>query len=220
MGRGRRSLEAAVDFARTAGLTESWARSSLNLGVLAYPNRRLRGGCRAAWMRRLRLGAEAQQTELQLIATYNLGHLARELGDSRASGRHLRAGDGARRADRALRDTDRRDRGSGALPGSRSATWAGASRLHRAVACRWWSDSRNGSRVASSSRRSRIQLAVHRGRSTEPSTVRGGRGARRGARRVRGELVDRRGRAPASEAAPEELHEVSSAVRRPSGGPR
>jgi tetratricopeptide (TPR) repeat protein len=31
----------------------------------------------------LRLSAEVQQTELQLIATYNLGHLARERGDFR-----------------------------------------------------------------------------------------------------------------------------------------
>jgi predicted ATPase len=82
----RRSLESAVDFARTAGLVESWARSSLNLAVLAFrigdfaeASRLLNEG--------LRLGADAQQTELQLIATYNLGHLARELGD------HERAAD-------------------------------------------------------------------------------------------------------------------------------
>lgn len=76
----RRNLEAAAGFARTAGLIDSWARASLNLGVLAY---RVGNLVEASRMldEALRLGAEAQQTELQLIATYNLGHLAREQGD-------------------------------------------------------------------------------------------------------------------------------------------
>jgi tetratricopeptide (TPR) repeat protein len=81
----RRNLSAAAEFARTAGLIDSWARASLNLGVLAY---RVGDLEEAAEMldEALRLGAEAQQTELQLIATYNLGHLARELGDLRRAG--------------------------------------------------------------------------------------------------------------------------------------
>jgi tetratricopeptide (TPR) repeat protein len=81
----RESLEAAADFARTAGLTESWSRAALNLGVLAY---RLGDLDEAARMfgEALRLGSEVQQTELQLIATYNLGHLAREAGDLKRAG--------------------------------------------------------------------------------------------------------------------------------------
>jgi tetratricopeptide (TPR) repeat protein len=80
----RQSLKAAAEFARTAGLTELWARASLNLGVLA-----LRVGDHpeafSSFSDALRLGAEAQQTELQLITTYNLGHLAREMGDLQRS---------------------------------------------------------------------------------------------------------------------------------------
>jgi tetratricopeptide (TPR) repeat protein len=81
----RRSLEEAVDFARTAGLIEPWARSSLNLAVLTF---RMGNFAEASSLLNegLRLGAEAQQSELQLIATYNLGHLARELGDHRRAG--------------------------------------------------------------------------------------------------------------------------------------
>jgi tetratricopeptide (TPR) repeat protein len=76
----RVSLEAAADFARTAGLLDPWARAALNLGVLAF-----RSGDFAQASRMLnealRLGAEVQQTEIQLIATYNLAHLAREVGE-------------------------------------------------------------------------------------------------------------------------------------------
>ena len=81
----RRSLEAAADFARTAGMIDPWARAALNLGVLAF---RLGNTDEASRMlgEALRLGAEVQQTELQLIATYNLGHLAREMGDHRRAG--------------------------------------------------------------------------------------------------------------------------------------
>ena len=78
----RRSLEAAADFARTAGLTESWGRAALNLGVLAYRGGNLEEAART-FGEALRLGGEVQQTELQLIAIYNLGHLARERGDLR-----------------------------------------------------------------------------------------------------------------------------------------
>lgn len=81
----RQSLKAAAEFARTAGLTEHWARASLNLGVLA-----LRVGDHAeafaSFSEALRLSAEAQHTELQLITTYNLGHLAREMGEFKRSG--------------------------------------------------------------------------------------------------------------------------------------
>jgi tetratricopeptide (TPR) repeat protein len=81
----RRSLEAAADFARTAGLIDPWARASLNLGVLAFRLGNMEEASRMLG-EALRLGAEVQQTELQLIATYNLGHLARELGDHRRAG--------------------------------------------------------------------------------------------------------------------------------------
>jgi tetratricopeptide (TPR) repeat protein len=78
----RKSLEAAADLARTAGLMESWGRAALNLGVLAYR----RGDLEQAektFGEALRLGGEVQQTELQLIATYNLGHISRDRGDLR-----------------------------------------------------------------------------------------------------------------------------------------
>jgi tetratricopeptide (TPR) repeat protein len=78
----RRSLEAAADFARTAGLTESWGRAALNLGVLAYRGGDLDEAART-FGEALRLGGEVQQTELQVIAIYNLGHLARQSGDLR-----------------------------------------------------------------------------------------------------------------------------------------
>jgi tetratricopeptide (TPR) repeat protein/GGDEF domain-containing protein len=82
----RANLTAAVELARAAGLTEHWARASLNLGVLA-----LRTGdhpTAAIWLAEaLRGGAEAQHTELQLIATYNSAHLERE------EMRHATAGD-------------------------------------------------------------------------------------------------------------------------------
>jgi tetratricopeptide (TPR) repeat protein len=78
----RITLEAAADFARTAGLLDPWARAALNLGVLAF---RTGDYSEASRMlnEALRLGAEVQQTEVQLIATYNLGHLAREVGEYR-----------------------------------------------------------------------------------------------------------------------------------------
>jgi tetratricopeptide (TPR) repeat protein len=81
----RRSLEAAVEFGRTAGLTELWARASLNLGVLESRVGNHRESA-ASLNEALRLSAEAQHTELQLITTYNLGHLARDLGDFKRGG--------------------------------------------------------------------------------------------------------------------------------------
>jgi tetratricopeptide (TPR) repeat protein len=67
-----------VEFSRTAGLTEHWGRAELNLGVLAI---RI-GDYDAAAVslgEALRLCAEAQSSELQLIAIYNLADMAREL---------------------------------------------------------------------------------------------------------------------------------------------
>ena len=81
----RRSLEAAADFARTAGLIDSWARAALNLGVLAFRLGDFKESGRML-SEALRLGAEVQQTEAQLVATYNLGHLAREMGDHKRAG--------------------------------------------------------------------------------------------------------------------------------------
>ena len=81
----RQNLASAAEFARAAGLTEHWARASLNLGVLA-----MRVGDRdealSSLNEALRLSAEAQHTELQLITTYNLAHLAREQGEYKRSG--------------------------------------------------------------------------------------------------------------------------------------
>ena len=76
----RRSLESAVEFARTAGLVDLWALASLNLGALLI-RMGLFEGAQDALNEALRLSAEVQQTELQLISTYNLGHLAREMGN-------------------------------------------------------------------------------------------------------------------------------------------
>jgi tetratricopeptide (TPR) repeat protein len=78
----RRSLEEAVEYARAARLLALWARASLNLGVLA-----LRSGqhheAAEPLDAALRLSAEAQHTELQLITTYNLANLARDMSDFR-----------------------------------------------------------------------------------------------------------------------------------------
>jgi tetratricopeptide (TPR) repeat protein len=81
----RESLTVAAEFARTAGLPEHWGRASLNLGVLG-----IRTGDYAAASvalgEALRLCAEAQNTELQLITTYNLANLAREMEEYRRAG--------------------------------------------------------------------------------------------------------------------------------------
>jgi tetratricopeptide (TPR) repeat protein len=81
----RQSLASAAEFARAAGLTEHWARASLNLGVLG-----MRVGDHdeafSSLNEALRLSADAQHTELQVITTYNLAHLAREQGDFKRSG--------------------------------------------------------------------------------------------------------------------------------------
>jgi tetratricopeptide (TPR) repeat protein len=76
----RRTLEEAIEYARTARLMALWARASLNLGVLA-----IRSGqydeAAAPLSEALRLSAEAQHTELQLATTYNLANLARDMHD-------------------------------------------------------------------------------------------------------------------------------------------
>jgi tetratricopeptide (TPR) repeat protein len=75
----RESFTAAVEFARTAGLTEHWGRSALNLGVLAIKTGDFDSA--ATWLgEAMRAGAEAQNSELQLAATYNLANLARDTG--------------------------------------------------------------------------------------------------------------------------------------------
>lgn len=74
------SFTSAVEFARTAGLTEHWGRAALNLGVLAIRTANFESA--ASWLgEALRIGAEAQSSELQLAATYNLANLARDTGD-------------------------------------------------------------------------------------------------------------------------------------------
>ena len=76
----RHSFASAVEFARTAGLTEHWGRAALNLGVLAIRTGDFEAA--ASWLgEALRIGAEAQNSELQLAATYNLANLARDTGN-------------------------------------------------------------------------------------------------------------------------------------------
>jgi tetratricopeptide (TPR) repeat protein len=75
----RRSLRAAADLARTAGLLESWGRAELNLGVLAgrigdYD------GAMLALSEALRITSLVQNSEEQLYATYNMAHIEREQG--------------------------------------------------------------------------------------------------------------------------------------------
>ena len=77
----------------------------------------------------LRLGADAQQSELQLIATYNLGHLARELGD------HERAADTYELAMELAERIGLSEVQIGALAGLALSKislgdWDGATRLH------------------------------------------------------------------------------------------
>jgi tetratricopeptide (TPR) repeat protein len=59
-----------------------WARASLNLGVLAMRTGHYHEAA-ATLNEALRLSAEAQHTELQLVATYNLAHLARDVSEFR-----------------------------------------------------------------------------------------------------------------------------------------
>jgi tetratricopeptide (TPR) repeat protein len=73
-----------VAFARAAGLIELWARASHNLGVLAFRTGRYEEAS-ASLGEALRLSAEAQHTELQLVSTYTLAHVALETEDFRRS---------------------------------------------------------------------------------------------------------------------------------------
>ena len=78
VGRGAGQPRIRREFARTGRLVDLWALAPLNLGASSEP----RGASTAPGKHSneaLRLSAELQQTELQLIITYNLGHLAREL---------------------------------------------------------------------------------------------------------------------------------------------
>jgi tetratricopeptide (TPR) repeat protein len=74
----RRMLTMAADQSSTAGLVEAWGRAELNLGVLAARIGDYDGAARAL-AEALRLTAEVQDTDGQLIATYNIAHLEREL---------------------------------------------------------------------------------------------------------------------------------------------
>jgi tetratricopeptide (TPR) repeat protein len=78
----RRSLEEAVEHARSARLIALWARASLHLGVLAIRSGQLQEAS-APLDEALRLSAEAQHTELQLVVTYNLANLARDMNEFR-----------------------------------------------------------------------------------------------------------------------------------------
>ena len=81
----RSVLRAAVDEARTAGLTEFWGRAALNSGVLAA--RVGEYDAAAEYLgEALRLCASVQNSELQLYATYNLAHLERDRGHIREAG--------------------------------------------------------------------------------------------------------------------------------------
>jgi tetratricopeptide (TPR) repeat protein len=76
----RDTFTTAVEFSRTTGLTEQWGRAALNLGVLAI--RTADFSVAPMWLSEaLRLSAEAQNSEIQLIATYNLASLARDTGE-------------------------------------------------------------------------------------------------------------------------------------------
>jgi tetratricopeptide (TPR) repeat protein/GGDEF domain-containing protein len=83
----REFLRTAADEARTAGLTEMRGRAVQNSGVLAA-----RVGDYELAVRllneSLEICAMAQNSELQLYATYNLAHVQREWGNTRAAG-HL-----------------------------------------------------------------------------------------------------------------------------------
>jgi tetratricopeptide (TPR) repeat protein len=81
----RSVLRAAVDEARTAGLTEFWGRAALNSGVLAA--RVGEYDAAAEYLGdALQLCANVQNSELQLYATYNLAHLERDRGRIREAG--------------------------------------------------------------------------------------------------------------------------------------
>jgi eukaryotic-like serine/threonine-protein kinase len=81
----RSVLRAAVDEARTAGLTEFWGRAALNSGVLAA--RVGEYDAAAEYLgEALQLCAAVQNSELQLYATYNLAHLERDRGRTREAG--------------------------------------------------------------------------------------------------------------------------------------
>ena len=67
----RRNLEEAVAYARSGGLIELWARASLNLGVLAIRSGQYADAA-APLNEALRLSADAQHAELQLVITYNI----------------------------------------------------------------------------------------------------------------------------------------------------
>jgi predicted ATPase len=76
----RETFMTAVEFSRTTGLTEQWGRAALNLGVLAIRTADFSEA--PMWLSEaLRLSAEAQNSEIQLIATYNLASLARDTGE-------------------------------------------------------------------------------------------------------------------------------------------
>ena len=74
----RRMLTMAAEQSRTAGLIEAWGRAELNLGVLAARLGDFDGASRAL-SEALRLAAMVQDTDGQLISTYNIAHLEREL---------------------------------------------------------------------------------------------------------------------------------------------
>jgi len=81
----RTVLRTAVDEARTAGLTEFWARAALNFGVLAARVGEYDAAAENLG-EALQLCANVQNTELQLYATYNLAHLERDRGRIREAG--------------------------------------------------------------------------------------------------------------------------------------
>src|SRR5205823_11608038 len=67
-----------VAYARSGGLIELWARASLNLGVLAIRSGQYADAA-APLNEALRLSADAQHAELQLVITYNIANLARDM---------------------------------------------------------------------------------------------------------------------------------------------
>ena len=66
-----------------------WARASLNLGVLAMRSGRVSTRRRRHLSEALRLSAEAQHTELQLVTTYNLGQPRARHAGLRTGARHV-----------------------------------------------------------------------------------------------------------------------------------
>ena len=183
----RESFAEAVEFARTAGLTEHWARAALNAGVLAIRNGDIESA--SSWLgEALRISAEAQNTELQLGATYNLANVARD------NGNYVRARTRTswQPSSPLSASVNRRSRW-GRSPAWGSVTWRSGRSTRRSIS------TNRCSRCASLPNRSRVASSSRPSESAWRSSVRGtrlpahaGAGSCRYQRRVRGSAADGR----------------------------